>query len=127
MAADDDDRIRKLWTGGSFPEENEYQDVQKKRVPKQEEVAYAGQFEAAYNHLGPCDQDFGPACRCPIWLRWQSLQAQHEYYVEEIVSYILEGPSAIGCSTRHSQGRHGRSSYILGASGWPVRARSEKS
>ena len=48
-----DDRIRSLWTGGSFPEENEYQDVQKKRVPKQEEVAYAGQFEAAYNHLEP--------------------------------------------------------------------------
>ena len=53
MAADDDDRIRKLWTGGSFPEENEYQDVQKKRVPKQEEVALAGQFEAAYDHLEP--------------------------------------------------------------------------
>ena len=53
MAADDDDRIRKLWTGGSFPEENEYQDVQKKRVPELEELGRAGQFDAAYENLEP--------------------------------------------------------------------------
>ena len=43
--------IRRLWSGGSFPEENEYEDVQKKPVPKVEELMRAGRFDAATEHL----------------------------------------------------------------------------
>ena len=45
------DMIRRLWSGGSFPEENEYDDVQKKPVPKVEELMRAGRFDAATEHL----------------------------------------------------------------------------
>ena len=45
------DMIRRLWSGGSFPEENEYEDVQKKPVPKVEELMRAGRFDAATEHL----------------------------------------------------------------------------
>ena len=45
------DRIRSLWSGSSFPEENEYEHVQKKPVPKVEELLSASRFEAATKHL----------------------------------------------------------------------------
>ena len=53
-------RIRSLWSGDSFPEENEYEDVQKKHVPQMEDLLRTGRFEAAYNHLrSRCKRSLG--------------------------------------------------------------------